>query len=61
MGSGIGSIPLHRLLKAIDALLQTTIPGGFKIATKPVPLSDVEQAWRQDDTTRRIVFTGIKH
>ena len=57
MGSGIGSIPLDRLVNAIDELLQATIPGGFKIAFKPVPLSDFERAWSQDESTRRTVFT----
>jgi len=57
MGSGIGSIPLDRLVRCIGALLQATVPGGFKIATRAVPLSDVEQAWPNDDSTRRTVFT----
>lgn len=34
-----------------------TVPGDFKIAVKPVPLSEVEQAWPKDDSTRRTVFT----
>jgi NADPH:quinone reductase-like Zn-dependent oxidoreductase len=57
MGSGIGSIPLDRLVDAIGALLQATAPGGFEIAAKPVPLSDVERAWAEDDSKRRTVFT----
>jgi NADPH:quinone reductase-like Zn-dependent oxidoreductase len=57
MGSGIGSVPLDRLVKAINGLLQATIPGGFKIATKAVPLSEVERARPEDDSKRRAVFT----
>jgi NADPH:quinone reductase-like Zn-dependent oxidoreductase len=57
MGSGIGSVARDRFLSCIDALLQATAPGGFKIAANPVPLSDVERAWRSDDSTRRTVFT----
>ena len=57
MGSGIGSIPLDRLILAVDGLLQATVPGGFKIATKPVPLAEVEQAWPRDDSTCRTVLT----
>jgi NADPH:quinone reductase-like Zn-dependent oxidoreductase len=57
MGSGIGSISLDRLVKAVDGLLRATIPGGFKIAYKPVPLSEVEQAWPKDDSAQRTVFT----
>lgn len=57
MGSGIGSVPLERLVQAVDGLLRATVPGGFKIASRVVPLSEVEQAWPRDDSTRRTVFT----
>jgi NADPH:quinone reductase-like Zn-dependent oxidoreductase len=57
MGSGIGSIPLERLLNAIEALLQATVRGGLKIAFKSIPLSEVDQAWSKDDGTQRTVFT----
>ncbi|MDQ0325848.1 NADPH:quinone reductase-like Zn-dependent oxidoreductase [Rhodopseudomonas julia] len=56
MGSGIGSIPLTRLIKAIEGVLYAAVPGGFKIATRPVPLSDVEQAWLDPTPGGRIVF-----
>jgi NADPH:quinone reductase-like Zn-dependent oxidoreductase len=57
MGSGMGSVPLDRLLRCIGELLHAAVPGGFEIAAKAVPLADVEQAWPQDDSTRRTVFT----
>jgi NADPH:quinone reductase-like Zn-dependent oxidoreductase len=57
MGSGFGSVPADRLVHAIDALLHATMPGKFQIKAKPVPLSEVEQAWPDDDSTRRTVFT----
>ncbi len=57
MGCGIGSVPLERLLNCISALLRATVPGGFQIALKPVPFANFEQAWAQDDSTRRTVFT----
>ena len=57
MGSGIGSIPFDRLVTAIDGLFRATVPAGFKIATHPVPLSDVEQAWSRDDSGGRTVLT----
>jgi NADPH:quinone reductase-like Zn-dependent oxidoreductase len=57
MGSGLGSIPLDRLLACIGALLHAAGPGGFEIATTAVSLSEVEQAWTSDDSTRRTVFT----
>ncbi len=57
MGSGIGSVPPARLINAIGQLLLAVVPCGFKVATTPVPLSEVEQAWPKDDSTRRAVFT----
>jgi NADPH:quinone reductase-like Zn-dependent oxidoreductase len=57
MGSGIGSIPLHRFVDAIDGLLHSTVSAGFTIAATPVPLAEVERAWPLDDSTRRTVFT----
>ncbi len=57
MGSGIGSISVMRLLEAVGELLQAAVPGGFKIAAKPLPLSKVEEAWPLDDSACRTVFT----
>ena len=57
MGSGIGSVPLDRFVHCIGGLLQAAGPGGFRIAARPVPLSQVEQAWPEDDSARRTVFT----
>jgi NADPH:quinone reductase-like Zn-dependent oxidoreductase len=56
MGSGIGSIPLDRLLGTIRALFEATAPAGLKIATNAIPLSEVERAWPNDDNSRRTVF-----
>jgi NADPH:quinone reductase-like Zn-dependent oxidoreductase len=55
MGSGIGSIPLDRFLKAVDDLMKAAVDDKFSIATKTVPLSDVETAWNTD-TSPRVVF-----
>jgi len=59
--SGIGSLPHDRFVHAIDSPLHATVPGGFQIAAKPVPLSEVEQAWPYDDGTRRTVLTVDLH
>ena len=61
MGSGIGSIPLDCFVRCIGGLLQATRPGGFRIAARTVPLSEVEQAWPNDDSMRRTVFTMDVH
>ena len=57
MGCGIGSVPLDRLFNAVGKLLHAVIPAGFRIETTPVPLSEVERAWPDDDSTRRTVLT----
>jgi NADPH:quinone reductase-like Zn-dependent oxidoreductase len=56
MGSGIGSIPLNRIMKAIKDLLRATVSVGFEIATEAVPLMDVAAAWGMEDTRARTVF-----
>jgi len=57
MGSGVGSVPVERLVEGIGALLRATVSSGFKIAAEAVPLSEVERAWAAGDSSRRIVLT----
>lgn len=56
MGSGIGSIPVDRIVKCIDDLMKATVPGGFAIETKAFPLSEVENVWATADNMPRTVF-----
>jgi NADPH:quinone reductase-like Zn-dependent oxidoreductase len=56
MGSGIGSIPIDRIVKSIGELLQATMPGGFEIETKTFPLSEIEHVWSTADNMPRTVF-----
>ncbi len=56
-GSGLGSVPLERLPKAVEALFQAAAANGFRIATQAVPLTQVEEAWGAPEDGRRIVFT----
>jgi NADPH:quinone reductase-like Zn-dependent oxidoreductase len=57
MGSGIGSIPLERLIAVTGALLQAAVPAGLKIAIDPLPLAEIEQGWGRHDSGRRLVVT----
>ncbi|MET0408843.1 MAG: zinc-binding alcohol dehydrogenase family protein, partial [Hyphomicrobium sp.] len=57
MGSGIGSVPLDRMIKGIGDLLQAAVPGGFEIAVRSIPLSEVEKAWAINDSAARTVLT----
>jgi NADPH:quinone reductase-like Zn-dependent oxidoreductase len=56
MGSGLGSVPLNRIVGAVEELLRAAANGGFEIETKMVPLSEVEQAWSGEACIPRIVF-----
>ncbi len=57
MGSGIGSVPLERFVAVLHDLFHAAGPSGWQVATTAVPLSEVEQAWPRDDSSRRTVFT----
>ncbi len=56
MGSGIGSVPVNRMIAAIGDLLKAAVPGNFQIATRTVPLSDVERVWTTAESIPRTVF-----
>lgn len=56
MGSGIGSIPVDRLVKSIGELMQATAACHFDIAIRTVPLSEVVGAWSAPQNIPRIVF-----
>ena len=56
MGSGIGSVTLERLLKAIEGVLQAAPAAGFEVAFETVPLAEVTRAWDAADTGSRIVL-----
>ena len=56
MGSGIGSIPVDRIVKSIYDLMRATVPAGFQITTKIVPLSNVASVWTTGESIPRTVF-----
>jgi NADPH:quinone reductase-like Zn-dependent oxidoreductase len=56
MGSGIGSVPLDRMVKSIEDLMNATLPGSFEIATQTFPLSEVEHVWAAASSMPRTVF-----
>lgn len=56
MGSGIGSIPIDRLIKSVEQLMQAAVTAGFAIATKVFPLSEVETVWGTAGNSPRAVF-----
>jgi len=56
MGSGIGSVPLEGLVEAIRGVMLAAVPSKFRIETKAVPLTQVERAWTDGDSSARTVF-----
>jgi NADPH:quinone reductase-like Zn-dependent oxidoreductase len=61
MGSGLGSVPINRIVGAIEQVLRAAATGHFEISTKPIPLSEVEQAWSSGGHMPRVVFTIGEH
>jgi NADPH:quinone reductase-like Zn-dependent oxidoreductase len=57
MGSGIGSIPLPRLIAVTGELLLAAVGAGLQIATRTAPLADVGRAWSLTDSAARTVLT----
>lgn len=56
MGSGIKSVSLPDLLAAVGHVFAAAAPASLKIATRALPLSDVQTAWNEDAGKARIVF-----
>lgn len=56
MGSGVKSVRASGLLRAIKNVFDATIPAKLQIATKAIPLSEVEAHWNAPGKPR-VVFT----
>jgi NADPH:quinone reductase-like Zn-dependent oxidoreductase len=56
MGSGIKSVPLPDLLAAVGHVFAAAVPANLQIATRVLPLSDVQTAWDGDGGKARVVF-----
>jgi NADPH:quinone reductase-like Zn-dependent oxidoreductase len=56
MGSGLGSVPGPKFLAAIGAVFAAAKPAGLQVATRTVPLAEIERAWGQAEDPRRVVF-----
>ncbi len=57
MGSGIGSVSRKGLVESISRVFQAVGPAGLTVATRVVPLSQVESVWDKAAGQPRIVFT----
>jgi NADPH:quinone reductase-like Zn-dependent oxidoreductase len=57
MGSGVKSVRMSVLLDAIRNVFEAVAPANLRIATKPVPLSEIESSWENAPGKPRVVFT----
>ncbi|MBR8299693.1 zinc-binding alcohol dehydrogenase family protein [Burkholderia dolosa] len=57
IGSGLGSVPLPRLLAAVRSVFDAVGPAGLSIDTRVVPLSAVGEHWSDASSAVRPVFT----
>jgi NADPH:quinone reductase-like Zn-dependent oxidoreductase len=57
MGSGLKSVRLPVLLRAIRSVFDAVRPAALKIATKVVPLSEVAEVWEKAAGKPRVVFS----
>ena len=57
VGSGQGSVPTRDILAELPGLAAEITSGSFRIDARPVPLADVETAWKDTGSDQRIVIT----
>ena len=57
MGSGVKSVPFPALLQSIGKVFEAVHPAGLKIATRVVPLAEVEATWDKAPGKPRVVFS----
>ncbi len=58
MGSGTGSVPMHRMTAVIGQLMYAAVPAKLRIATRQVPLSTVAEEWSSEGRTRTVFRIG---
>ncbi|WP_175958994.1 quinone oxidoreductase family protein [Burkholderia pyrrocinia] len=56
MGSGLGSVPLPRLLDSVRGVFDAAGPAGLTVDTRTVPLSAVGEHWGDANSLVRPVF-----
>ena len=57
VGSGQGSVPPRAIVAELPALAAAITAGTFQVDARAVPLADVETAWKDTGSSRRIVIT----
>jgi NADPH:quinone reductase-like Zn-dependent oxidoreductase len=55
MGSGVKSVPFPKLLDAIRSVFEAVAPANLQVATKPVPLAEIEKVWESPGKPRVVL------
>jgi len=55
MGSGLKSLPLPKLFDSIRRILKAVGPAKLRITTKIMPLSEIEEAWKEPGKPRIVI------
>jgi len=55
MGSGAKSVPMPKLLACIENVFEAVGPARLQIATKVLPLSEIEEAWKAPGKPRVVI------
>jgi hypothetical protein len=55
--SARGSVPTRGILAELPGLATEITNGTFQVDARPVPLADIETAWKGADGSQRIVIT----
>ena len=58
MGSGLGSVPLERLLAAIGGVFKAAIAARLTLAAKTMPLPEIGAAWALSERQRIVITAG---
>jgi len=56
MGSGVGSVPMCRMLETIEKVFKAVKTENLQINTEVIPLSSIEKVWIEASGKPRIVF-----
>ncbi len=55
MGSGLKSVPMAKLMESINRVFEAAIPAKLQIATKIMPLAEIEAAWKLPGKPRVVI------
>jgi NADPH:quinone reductase-like Zn-dependent oxidoreductase len=56
MGSGIGSVPMERLVASIGGVFGAAVADAFVLPVRTAPLADVEHAWSEKGDARTVIL-----